>query len=123
MENLKSILQRAHDRQLKAGGVVSKQLIEDLRGYRKQQFVMFAILELLIVLGVSFCAYYLSVHPGNATQVKTLASLIGLGSGGGIEIMRRIWRGWSESTLLLLMLPEASQAQVTDLIDRLIKRL
>ena len=69
--------------------------------------MVFSVIELLIIGGVAFCTYYLAVHPGNRTQVKMFASLLGIGSGGGIEMMRRIWRSWSQTTLLLLLLPEA----------------
>ncbi|MBZ5533434.1 MAG: hypothetical protein LAO20_18550 [Acidobacteriia bacterium] len=122
MTNLKSILQRASDRRLKAGGV-SKELIDDLSSYRKQQLVVFAAIEVALMFGVSFCSYYLAAHPTNSTQAKMLAGFIGIGSGGGIEVMRRIWKEWSQTTLLLIMLREASQAQVTELIDRLLKKL
>lgn len=123
MDDLRDILQRAHNQQLKAGGAVSSKLINELRRYRQRQLVVFVIVELIIICGVSFCAYYLTFHPNNSAQTKALAGLIGIGTGGGIELMRRIWREWSQTDLLLVLLPEASPAQVTETIDRLIKKL
>ena len=123
MGNLKRILQNAKDQQLKGGGVVSKRLIDDLQSYRTQQLWIFIVIELLIVVGVALCAYYIAVHPENRAQAKTLTGLLGIGSGGGIEVIRRIWRNWSQTTLLLVLLPEATQAQVTEIIDRLLKKL
>ncbi len=122
MDGLKAILQRAHDRQLKAGSV-SKELIYDLRTYRKQQMLIFVLMEVILICGVFFSAYYLTSHPSSTSQLKALAGVIGIGTGGGIEVMRRIWKEWSQSSLLLLLISEATQAQITELIDRLMKKL
>jgi hypothetical protein len=123
MPRLKAILQDAVDRRLNTGGTVSAQVIRQLRGHRKQQLFVFIALEVLLVIGVALCAYYLVRNPTQTTQVKLLAGMIGVGAGGGIEVIRRIWKEWSQTELLLLMLEEASESQVTTIIDRLIDKL
>jgi ABC-type lipoprotein release transport system permease subunit len=123
MSKLKSILQGAVDGRLKTGGSVSAQLITQLRKHRRQQFSVFVAIEVLLVIGVGFCAYYLVSNPANIAQAKLLAGMIGVGAGGGIEVVRRIWKEWSQTELLLLMIEEASEAQVTAIIDRLIDKL
>lgn len=122
MKDLKSILQRASDRREKAGSF-TPELIANLRAYEKQQFAIFIAVEVILITGVAFCAYYLTKNPNNTGQVKLLAGLIGGGAGGGIEVMRRIWKEWSQTQLLLLLIPEASEAQVTALIDKLLKKI
>ena len=122
MTNLKQILKDACERRLKAGSA-STGLIENLKAYRKQQFWIFVIMQSLIIAGVAFCAYYLTTHPKNTSQVKLLSGLLGIGAGGGIEVLRRVWKEWSQTELLLLVLPEASEAQITTLIDKLLKKM
>jgi hypothetical protein len=120
--DLRSILKRAQDRRLVAGSI-SKELIDALKSHQKQQLIVFAAIELFLVVGVAFCAYYLTRRPSNSGQVKLLAGLIGIGAGGGIEAIRRVWTQWSQTTLLLILLPESSDSQVSSIIDKLVKKL
>jgi hypothetical protein len=123
MANLQSILLEASDQRLDAGGAVSAKLIANLRAYRKQQFWIFVVIETVLIVGVGLCAYYLTLHPSRTIGVKVLAGFIGVGAGGGIEVMRRIWKEWSQTDLLLAMVSGASEAQVTLIIDKLIKKV
>src|ERR1017187_2830671 len=121
MTDLKQILQEASERRLKAGSA-SAGLIENLKAYRMQQFWIFVVMQCVVIAGVGFCAYYLTTNPQNSVQVKLLSGLIGIGAGGGIEVLRRVWKEWSQTQLLLLVIPEASEAQITALIDKLLKK-
>jgi hypothetical protein len=123
MSGLRRIVQDAADRRLDTGGAISTRVIAQLRHHRRQQLVVFVALELALVLGVAFCAYYAVRVPANTVQLKVLTGLIGVGAGGGIEVMRRIWKEWSQTALLLLLLEEASEAQVTAVINRLVGKL
>jgi len=122
MNSLKNILQRASDRRSKAGGS-SDELIRNLQAYRQQQLTIFIFIEVVLVLGLAFCAYYLTKNPINPGKVKLLSGLIGGGACGGIEMMRRIWKDWSQTQLLLILLPESTEAQVGVIIDTLRKKL
>jgi hypothetical protein len=55
--------------------------------------------------------------------VRVAAGVIGLGSGGGLEILRRIWKDWSQTDLLLILIEDASEAQVTTIVNKLTKKL
>lgn len=123
MSPLKSLLQQAGDDSDQLGSSLSKAALERLEPYRKRQFVIFVIVELLVVVAVAGCAWYLITHPMNSGQAKTLAALCGVGSGGGLEIARRVWKEWSRTDLLVTLLSEATEAQVKVLIDRLMKAL
>jgi hypothetical protein len=123
MASLDSILRRATERRLRGGGAVSVELSNELRAYRRQQFWVFVAIEAFLVLGVAFCAYYLAVNPKDATAVKELAGLIGIGAGGGIEVIRRTWKEWSQTDLLLVLVSQASESQVTSIVDKLIGKL
>lgn len=123
MTNLNGILQSAHDRQLQAGGAVSSELVNSLKGYRKQQLYVFVCIEVLLIAAVAFCAYLLTRNPSGTATVKALSGLIGIGTGGGIEVMRRIWMEWSRTTLLLILIPQCSPGQLTSIIDKLAGKL
>ncbi len=122
MATLGSILRRAQERKALAGSY-SAELSEALRAHRKQQLITFIAIELFLVIGIAFCAYYLVRNPANKVQEKLLAGLIGIGAGGGIEAIRRIWSQWSQTTLLLLLIPESSPAQLSAIVERLAKKL
>jgi len=123
MSNLKSILQKVDETSLDAGGAISINAIKELRDYRKKQFIIFLVVEVLVVFGVVYCAYFLSRHPGQSAMVKAMIGLIGIGAGGGVEVMRRIWKEWSRTDLLLVLMSEASESQVKAIIDKLVKNL
>lgn len=122
MATLGSILRRAQDRKALAGSY-SAELTERLRAYQRQQLITFIAIEVFLVVGIAFCAYYLTHNPSNKTQERLLASLIGIGAGGGIEAIRRVWSQWSQTTLLLVLIPESSPAQLAAIVDKLAKKL
>jgi hypothetical protein len=123
MNKLKRILQQARDHRLRAGGGVSVELIENLQRYRTQQLIVFVAMELAVIAGVIACAICIVSHPEQHGLGKSLTGVIGIGTGGGLEIMRRTWNKWSQISLLLILLSDASEAQVTTLVDKLIAKL
>jgi hypothetical protein len=123
MTQLKAVLQQAVDESDKGGGALSVNTAARLEAYRRRQFVIFLALEFLVVVGVGYCAWYLVSHQAGSNTSKALSALIGVGSGGGIEIVRRVWKEWSRTDFILLMLNEASESQVKSLVDRLLKTL
>jgi hypothetical protein len=119
--DVKTILQRVKDEQLNAGGAVSAELLEQLRRHRQQQKRFFIFFEVITVVALGVCVYFLLSSPSNNDMAKTLAGLLGLpaGTGGGIEMMRRAWREWSRADLLLLLLSEATESQVNAIVEKL----
>jgi hypothetical protein len=123
MSGLKRTLQQIKDTRLRQGGAVYDRTLAELQAYRKQQLIIFTLLSVLIVSAVAFCAYFLTRFPERSGQVKILAGVIGLGTGGGIEVLRRFWKEWSQTSLLLILIENASEAQITTIIDKLIAKL
>lgn len=123
MAGLKTLLQEAQNERLKLGGAVSASLLRKLTAYRKRQFRIFIILEITLVAAVALCAYYLVTNPVGAGRVQLLSSLIGIGAGGAVEVIRRIWKEWSQTDLLVMMLEGANEAQISTIIDKLITKL
>ena len=121
--SIKEILQNAAERELDAGGAVSVQMLEQLRQHRAQQKWFFIAIEVITVLGIAACSYFLVNRPMSDGMVTTLAGVLGIGAGGGIEMMRRLWREWSQADLLLLLLSEASEAEVAAVRARLVDKL
>ena len=123
MSELKNLLQDAIEHSDTAGGVLSVNAITRLERYRERQFKIFVIIELLVVFAVAGCAWYLVTHPAQTVGAKALAGLVGVGSGGGFEVARRVWKEWARTDLLVLLMSEATEGQVKSLIDRLLKAL
>lgn len=123
MNRIKKILQDAINRSDKAGGALSANSLAGLERHRRRQFTIFILVEVFVVLAVAACAWFLVTHPGETAAMKAFAALIGLGSGGGLEIGRRTWKEWARADLLIVMLSAASESQVKTVIDRLLKTL
>jgi hypothetical protein len=120
MSNLKDILRRSTEQTLKLGGG-SDRLIQELRTNRKRQFNVFVVLFLVLVCGLALCVYL--VIRNQTEQARLVAGLFGIGTGGAIEAMRRVWKDWSQTDLLLILLEDANEAQIAKLVDQLSQKL
>src|SRR5277367_6051554 len=107
MSGLKSVLDRVEAQRLRTGGAVYEATATALRGYRRQQLLIFIGVSVFIVCAVSYCAYFLTQFPAQSGHVKILAGVMGLGTGGGIEVLRRFWKEWSQTSLLLILIENA----------------
>ena len=123
MSGLKKILESSVGHRLEAGGNISRETTAKLQVYRKHQRFIFVVVELVLILGVAICAFYVTQNSLSTTQITMLTGLIGIGAGGGLELARRIWKEWAQSDLLLLLLAEASEAQVNTIVDKLVEKL
>jgi hypothetical protein len=124
MSRLSRILEEARDTWSHAGGALSTRVLADLRVYRKRQQTIFIVCELLLVGVVAFCIYWLTHHPESQKWIQwLLKSGIGLGTGGAVEVARRIWKEWSQLDLLIILLREATEAQVNAIIEKLIGKI
>jgi len=120
MAGLKSVLERASGPRF---GGTSAVTVKALRAYRKQMFAIFLIVFATVVVGVATGAFSLIRFIDEPRALAEFSSAIGLTVGGGIEVMRRIWKEWSQATLILILIEDATEAQVKALIDKLIRKL
>jgi len=125
MSGLKRILRETTDRKLTTGGAISPALVKALRAHRSQQFAIFVALEVVIVIFIALSVFLVFKNPDQTTRNEVIAATLGIsaGAGGGIELIRRIWREWTQTSLLLLLVEEASEAQVNSILERLIQKL
>lgn len=123
MTRLKQVLTTAIAVSDKMGGSISVKATDLLKAHRRRQFAIFVVLEVIIVLLIVACAWYLIVRSGDLARMKAVAGLLGVGSGGCIEVARRVWKEWAQTDLALSLMSEASEAQVKALIERLLKAL
>jgi len=120
MNSLKKILLDAAEDQHKMGGAISERVMGNLNVYRKRQFSIFIVLFAVILGIVVFCSWAIAVWPD---KWKILVSTVGLSVAGGINLMRTIWKDWSQTDLLLIIFEDAREVQVQALIDKLIHNL
>ena len=123
MDSLKQILVNAKAYRLKAGGAVSARVVGELRKYRTKLSIGAAFLLTVFLAAIVYISYYLMKNPGQITHAKAVAGFIGVGTGGMIELLRRIWKEWNHTNLLLILLEDASEAQLTAIMDKLIESL
>ncbi len=122
MNDLKQVLTGISERLDKAGGAVSRQTRLALRAHRNKRLAMTIALIVFILCWLSLSAYLLiKEDSGNA---RALAALTGIGgTGGALEALRRVWKDYSQTDLLLILIADADEAQVTALINKLVKNL
>ncbi len=123
MKKLKTVLQETSNRRFKAGGSMSQALLDALRAHRRSRSRIFVILLAALVAAVSVSLVLIVRFAGDAGSLSALAAAIGLSVGGCVELLRRVWHEWSQADLLLILAEDASEAQITALIDKLIEKL
>src|SRR5947209_3014080 len=114
ISTLKSVLDAVAGEFLKAGGHASVAVQKALRDHRRKEYRTFIFLSCLVICGLITCVVIL--FAGNSQQMRLAAGLIGIGSGGGLEVLRRLWKDWSQTDLLLILIEDASEAQVTTIV-------
>lgn len=124
MKRLKDVLRDIERNHNKLGGAMSVKVREELDAHRRRQFRIFITIEVIVVVAIVGCVSLLVFDHLAESLVKNVAGMVGIGAGGGgFEIARRVWRDWSQTDLLLLLINGASDAQVRTLVDKLIERL
>ena len=122
MRDLKQVLIGISDRMEKAGGAVSRQTKLALRSHRKRKLVTAIVLTVFIMCCLALSAYLLLEK--RSQESREFATLSGVGgAGGALEALRRVWKDCSRTDLLLILIEDASEDQVAELIDKLIKGL
>lgn len=119
--SLKSVLNNTAGEFLKAGGFASTAVKKALREHRQKEYRTFIVLSSLVICGLITCL--VMPFATNSQQMRVAAGLIGIGSGGGLEILRRLWKDWSQTDLLLILIEDANEAQVTTIVNKLVKKL
>ena len=123
MFRLRTVLQRTVEQRAKFGGAVSVEVRSALRAHRRLMSIAFAVLFAVLVCAVALGTFALAWFIREPKQVAVFAGAMGMSVGGGIELMRRVWKEWSQASLLLILVEDASEAQIAALIDKAIKGL
>jgi hypothetical protein len=123
MNSLRRALEVAVERKHKQHGAVSPRLIRNLQQLRRRYFISFLVLESFLSLGLAIGVYILWRQPLADFMMVTLGGGIGLGAGGSIEMMRRVWRDWGKVDLCLILMEGAEEAEVLELAERLLEKI
>jgi hypothetical protein len=120
MASLKAVLQQASKEFLKGGGGVSSSVKKALRVHRQRQTIVLAVLALLLVVAAGLCSYLLLTGSSSWRQFE---AVLGVGSGGMLEGLRRIWKDWTQTDLMLILIEDSGDAEIASLTKKLISRL
>jgi len=117
---LKSILERLNQAKF-AGGALSEAAIAALARHRTQSGAIGLVVVLAVLAGTVFTAFLsYKAAPG---QIGVIAGGLGLSLGAALLLLLRVWREWSQSGLLLILIQDADEATVRSIIDKLTSEL
>lgn len=122
MNDLKHVLTEISEGADKAGGTVSRRARVALRAHRKQRFDISIVLASVVLICLAYSAYLLAEKGTQAAQSFAMLAGIG-GTGASFEVLRRVWKDYTQTDLLLILIEDANEAQVMALISRLLKSL
>jgi hypothetical protein len=121
LANLKTVLSKTTEQFLKGGGQVSPTVKRALRAHRQVQMRACLGLIIGIIVCASFAIYTLLASPSKG---ESIMAVIGIGGTGGLlEALRRVWKDWSQTDLLLILIEDATEAHVSSIVDKLVKAL
>jgi mevalonate kinase len=119
MRKLKDVLVDVRASWAEGGSGLS--VTDALKTHREREFRMLVALAVLMVICLGVATWLLVAE--GAQTAKAFAGLAGLGGGGCMVAILKSWKDWSRTDLLLILVNEASKAQVATLIDKLIAKL
>lgn len=123
MSGLKQVLEDAAARRVKMGGAASDAVIGGLRSHRRHMSLAFWVIFVVLICAVALGAFGLAWFITDPTNLAAFSGAMGLTVGGAIELMRRAWKEWSQASLLLILVEDATEAQIRTLTDKVIQKL
>jgi hypothetical protein len=125
MGQLKKALENATFIANQTGGVISEGVRTKLEVLRARYFIVFVVLFVFVVLVAALGMVAIALHLEKTEELTKLGvgTAMGVTVGGSLELMRRIWKEWSQADLILILLDDASETQVKRMIDKLIAKL
>ena len=123
MTQLTRTLEGALDAATQQGGGLSAQTVSALRVYRRQMTIASAAILVAALAAFILVLVASARYLDNADQLKGIAGGLGLSMSGALIALRGTWKDWSQANLLLVMVEDASDAQIERLLTALIKKL
>jgi hypothetical protein len=81
------------------------------------------LIFIAVFTGAVLAIWAAAINVHDAGGLAAVSSALGLSVGAALELLRRTWRELGRINLLLMLLENASEAQVAALLDKLIKEL
>jgi len=123
MFGLKGVVSDLNRDATKAGGGLSSKAVAALRIHRSRVGVLGVVLFAAVLAGVTIAAYLALRQVGRPSDIKIVAGGLGLSLGTALEMLRRIWKDWSQTGLLLILVEDARDDQIAGLLEKLSARL
>ncbi|HEY8157594.1 MAG TPA: hypothetical protein VIF10_02715 [Methylobacter sp.] len=125
MSKLVEILREAERTDLGSDGQ-GNPLLEKLDAHRKTLLytflALFVVLAALIGLG-AFGMWHLLFN-GSTEQINAWSGAVGLaGSTSLVEILRRVWTEWAQTSLVVLLVTDAPEPLVNAVVQKLLDKL
>jgi hypothetical protein len=121
MTTVKTVAERLLKRGLEAGGQMGPATKKALRELRKRQKRFYVIYLILHVSLACLCAFWLLFVRNDGWRL--LGWLSGALTSGSLFQMQRYWRDWARADLLLILIYDASEAEITRILQELAKKL
>jgi hypothetical protein len=122
MLGLKGIITEL-DKETKLGGALSDKAAKALRAHRRSVGTLGIVLFVAVLAGATIAAYLALEQGDKPGDIKVVAGGLGLSLGAALELLRRVWKDWSQTGLLLILIEDSREDQVAALIEKLAARL
>jgi hypothetical protein len=123
MIGLRAIVSELNGEATKAGGGLSSRTIKALRAHRRRVGALGIVLFFAVLAGVTVAAYLSLRQADKVGDIKVVAGGLGLSLGAALELLRRTWKDWSQTGLLLILVEDARDDQIAVLLDKLSAKL
>ena len=105
------------------GSTLSDSALAALRVHRRNAAILGFIVLAVAIAAIVITAYSSLLHVHDPQSMKLVAAGLGLSFGGALLFLRQIWRTWAQSSLLLVIIEDANDAQIDRLLDTLIGKI
>ena len=105
------------------GGSLSDESIKALRALKRNVQIIGVVVIVAVLSGVVITAYLSLAYVHKPDQIKEISGGIGLTLGAALVLLRQIWREWAQTSLLLIIIENADEAQINHLFDTIVDKL
>lgn len=123
MSRVKRVIDQVLRDEYAQGSALSQPAVAALDGARRASATMGTIVFVAALVGVAVSVYLALCYVDDPKSMAAVSGAIGLSVGAALELLRRIWRDWSYFSLLLILVREADEAEVAEILRTMARKL
>jgi hypothetical protein len=123
MSRLRKVLMEVQRLDSLAGGILSDGARTKLGALQRTLAIQGWLIFAIVFAGAVLSIWVATLNIHDAPSLAAFSGAAGLSVGAALELLRRTWRELGRTNLLLILLDDCNEAEISALLEKLIKDL